>query len=174
EDIAQEIFLRAWANRSDYEGRSSFRAWLYRIATNACLDLIKRRRRVVSFDPVSNARTEVGWLEPFPDSRLPGPDNPAAATVARETIELAYIAAIQHLPPRQRAVLLLRDAIGWSANETAELLEMSVAAVNSALQRGRATLGGAGPQPRRTDDLLAANIRRTAASRTVHGSHRTS
>lgn len=141
EDIVQETFLRAWVNRDTYEGRSSFRAWLYSIATNACLDLIKRRRRVVSFDPQGDAPAEVDWLEPFPDSRLPEPDDPAAATVARETIELAYIAAIQHLPPRQRAVLLLRDAIGWSAKETAELLEMSVAAVNSALQRGRTTLG---------------------------------
>ena len=140
EDMVQETFLRAWANRSSYEGRSSFRAWLYRIATNACLDLIKRRRRVVSMDPGGDAPTEVTWLEPFPDSLLPGPDDPAAATVARETIELAYIAAIQHLPARQRAVLLLRDAVGWSAKETAELLETSVAAVNSALQRARATL----------------------------------
>lgn len=140
EDMVQETFMRAWSNRSTYEGRSSFRAWLYRIATNACLDLIKRRRRVVSVDPNSEAPTEVTWLEPFPDSMLPEPDDPAAATVARETIELAYIAAIQHLPPRQRAVLLLRDAIGWSAKETAELLEMSVAAANSALQRARATL----------------------------------
>lgn len=141
EDMVQETFLRAWANRSSYEGRSPFRAWLYRIATNACLDLIRRRRRVVSFDPRSDAATEVEWLQPFPDTLLPGPGDPAAATVARETIELAYIAAIQHLPPRQRAVLILRDAIGWSAKETADLLEMSVAAVNSALQRGRATLG---------------------------------
>ena len=141
EDMVQESFLRAWANRTAYEGRSSFRAWLYRIATNACLDLIRRRQRVVSFDPQGDAPAEVGWLQPFPDAMLPGPDDPAAATVARETIELAYITAIQHLPPRQRAVLILRDAIGWSAKETADLLEMSVAAVNSALQRGRATLG---------------------------------
>jgi RNA polymerase sigma-70 factor, ECF subfamily len=141
EDVVQETFLRAWVNRDTYEGRSSFRAWLYRIATNACLDMIKRSRRTVTFDPQAGAPSEVDWLEPFPDSRLPGHDDPAAATVARETIELAYIAAIQHLPPRQRAVLVLRDAIGWSAQETADLLEMSVAAVNSALQRGRARLG---------------------------------
>ena len=141
EDMVQETFLRAWANRSMYEGRSSFRAWLYRIATNACLDQIKRRSRVVPVDPRGDAPGEVSWLEPFPDSQLPGHDDPAAATVAKETIELAYIAAIQHLPPRQRAVLLLRDAIGWSAKETAGLLEMSVPAANSALQRARATLG---------------------------------
>lgn len=141
EDMLQETFLRAWSKRSTFEGRASFRAWLYRIATNACLDLIRNRGRVVSVDPnEADAPTEVTWLEPFPDSMLPEPDDPAAATVARETIELAYIAAIQHLPPRQRAVLLMRDAIGWSAKETAELLDMSVAAVNSALQRARATL----------------------------------
>jgi RNA polymerase sigma-70 factor, ECF subfamily len=141
EDMVQETFLRAWSHRSSYEGRSSLRAWLYRIATNACLDLIRRRRRVVTVDPRDAAPTEVSWLQPFPDSMLPEPEDPAAATVAKETIELAYIAAIQHLPPRQRAVLLLRDAIGWSAKETAELLETTVAAVNSALQRARATLG---------------------------------
>jgi len=141
EDMVQETFLRAWSNRSTYQGRSSFRAWIYSIATNACLDLIRRRRRVVAVDPHGWVPAEVSWLEPFPDSMLPGSGDPAAATVARETIELAYIAAIQHLPPRQRAVLILRDAIGWSAKETAELLEMSVAAVNSALQRARATLG---------------------------------
>lgn len=140
EDMVQETFLRAWSKRSTYEGRASLRAWLYRIATNACLDLIRKRGRVVSIDPHGDAPTEVTWLEPFPDSMLPEPDDPAAATVARETIELAYIAAIQHLPPRQRAVLLLRDAIGWSAKETGELLDMSIAAVNSALQRARATL----------------------------------
>jgi RNA polymerase sigma-70 factor (ECF subfamily) len=141
EDMVQETLLRAWAKRSTFEGRSTLRAWLYRIATNACLDLIKRRKRVVTVDPQAKAPTEVTWLEPFPDSMLPESDDPAAATVARETIELAYIAAIQHLPPRQRAILLLRDAIGWSAKETAALMEMSVAAVNSALQRARATLG---------------------------------
>jgi len=144
EDMVQETLLRAWAKRSTFEGRATLRAWLYRIATNACLDLIKRRKRVVTVDPQADAVTEVTWLEPFPDSMLPGHNDPAAATVARETIELAYIAAIQHLPPRQRAVLLLRDAIGWSAKETAALMEMSVTAVNSALQRARARLGEMG------------------------------
>lgn len=140
DDMVQETFLRAWASQSTYEGRSSVRAWLYRIATNACLDFIRKRRRVETFDPQAGGGAEVPWLEPFPDSMLPGPDDPETATVARETIELAYIVAIQHLPPRQRAVLLLRDAIGWSARETADLLEMSVPAVNSALQRARETL----------------------------------
>ncbi len=151
EDMLQETLLRAWDKRSTYEGRASFRAWLYRIATNACLDFIKRRRRVVPVDTNSSAPSEVAWLEPFPDSMLPAPDDPAAASVARETIELAYIAAIQHLPARQRAVLLLRDAIGWSAKETAELLGMSVAAANSALQRVRTTLSEqVGPREQRT------------------------
>lgn len=141
EDVVQETFLRAWSKRDTYEGRATFRAWLYRIATNACLDLIKKKRRVVTVDPQADMGGEVPWLEPFPDSMLPQGEDPAAATVARETIELAYIAAIQHLPARQRAVLLLRDAMGWSAKETADLLEMSVPAANSALQRARATLG---------------------------------
>lgn len=141
EDMVQETFLRAWDKRSTYQGLSSFRAWLYRIATNACLDLIKKQRRVVTVDPREDEGAEVSWLGPFPDSMLPEPTDPAAATIAKETIELAYIAAIQHLPPRQRAVLLLRDTMGWSAKETAELLDMSLAAANSALQRARETLG---------------------------------
>lgn len=140
EDMVQETFLRAWAKRHTYKGQSSFRAWLYRIATNACLDVIKRKGRVLSADPQGDA-TEVSWLEPFPDAMLPGGEDPAAAVVARETIELAYITAIQHLPARQRAVLLLRDVMGWSAKQAAELMETSVPAVNSALQRARTTLG---------------------------------
>jgi RNA polymerase sigma-70 factor (ECF subfamily) len=146
EDMVQETFLRAWANRSTYEGRSSFRAWLYRIATNSCLDLIRTRRRVVPLDARSGERAEVSWLEPFPDSMLPAHDDPAAATIAKETIELAYIAAIQHLPPRQRAVLLLRDAIGWSAKETADLLEFT----------GPARIGDFKMVPTRCNNQLAA------------------
>src|SRR5918998_324237 len=117
EDLVQETFLRAWRKRRTFEGRSSLRAWLYRIATNACLDALERRPRAPS---VHN-----------------GPD---AELVAKETIELAFIAAIQLLPPRQRAVLIARDVLGWSAAETAALLDVSVPAVNSALQRARATL----------------------------------
>jgi RNA polymerase sigma-70 factor, ECF subfamily len=145
EDMVQETFLRAWRHRETYAGRSTFRAWLYRIATNACLDNLERNpRRPV---PVvgSPRHSEVPWLQPFPDQVLdevvaPEADEPDAVVVARETIELAFLVAVQHLPPRQRAVLMLRDVLGWPATETAELLEWSVASVNSALQRARATL----------------------------------
>jgi RNA polymerase sigma-70 factor (TIGR02960 family) len=138
EDLTQEAFLRAWRGRETYAGRASLRAWLYRIATNACLDALQRRPRV----PTESG--EVAWLQPIPDALLadvPAADaEPDAEVVARETIELAYMVAIQHLPPRTRAVLILRDVLGWRAREAAELLDTSVAAVNSALQRARAGL----------------------------------
>ena len=138
EDLTQETFLRAWRRRETYAGRASLRAWLYRIATNACLDALEKRPR----KPSENG--EVLWLQPIPDellAELPSDaEEPDAEVVARETIELAYMVAIQHLPPRTRAVLILRDALGWRARDTAELLEMSEAAVNSALQRARAGL----------------------------------
>ncbi len=143
EDLVQETFLRAWRRRETFAGRSTFRAWLYRIATNACLDHLQRHpRRVV---PRSDgAPAEVSWLQPYPDRLLdvsaPPDTEPDAVIVARETIELAFLVAVQHLPPRQRAVLILRDVVGWSAAETAELLAMSVPAANSALQRARSTL----------------------------------
>jgi RNA polymerase sigma-70 factor (ECF subfamily) len=159
EDLVQETFLRAWRRRSSYEGRSTFRAWLYKIATNACLDFLKGRpRRVLPYDvvppaapdsPTLPATGEQAWLEPYPDRLLASEDEgPDAVVVARETIELAFLAAIQHLPPRQRAVLILRDVVGWSANETAGLLDLSVAAVKSALQRARATLRERLPEQR--------------------------
>jgi RNA polymerase sigma-70 factor, ECF subfamily len=135
EDMVQETLLRAWRRRETYAGRSTFRAWLYRIATNTCLDHLERHPRRPS--------GEVTWLQPFPDRLLEqaAPDaEPDAAVVARETIELAFLVAVQHLPPRQRAVLMLRDVLGWSAAESAAVLESSVASVNSALQRARATL----------------------------------
>lgn len=144
EDLVQETFLRAWRKRSGFLGRSSFRAWLYRIATNACLDFLERRPRVVF--PRGGARplTEVTWLQPYPDELLEEIEatdaEPESEVVERETIELAFIAAIQHLPPRQRAVLIARDVLGWSAAESASLLDVSVAAANSALQRARARL----------------------------------
>jgi RNA polymerase sigma-70 factor, ECF subfamily len=146
EDHVQETLLRAWRHRTSFEGRSTFRAWLYRIATNVCLDTLRRHpERVVPVgDPASVAPSEIPWLQPFPDRLLeraaPSEGEPDALVVARETIELAFLAAIQLLPPNQRAVLILREVLGWSASETAELLGTTVASVNSALQRARATM----------------------------------
>ena len=146
EDLVQETFLRAWRRRASFEGRSTFRAWLYRIATNACLDALAHERRRARPDPGAALPppADLPWLQPYPDLLLdgaaPSEGEPDAAAVSKETIELAFLAAIQHLPPRQRAVLILRDVLGWSAKETASLLESSAASVNSALQRARATL----------------------------------
>jgi len=142
EDMVQETFLRAWRKRASARGRSTFRAWLYRIATNACLDALKKRPRPAV--RAGSPQFEVTWLQPYPDRLLdppaPSEAEPEAVVVDRESIELAFLVAIQHLPPRPRAVLLLRDVLGWSARETADLLEVSVAAVHSALQRARAAL----------------------------------
>jgi RNA polymerase sigma-70 factor (ECF subfamily) len=144
EDVVQETFLRAWRKRGTFQGRSTFRAWLYGIATNACLDALDRRERRSPARVAGQPVTEVPWLQPYPDRLLegvaPAEDEPEAELVAKETIELAFIAAIQLLPPKQRVVLIARDVLGWSAAESAKLLETSVAAVNSALQRARATL----------------------------------
>ncbi|WP_030435966.1 RNA polymerase subunit sigma-70 [Actinoplanes subtropicus] len=131
EDTVQETFLRAWRRRETFAGRSTFRAWLYRIATNACLDLLAQRR------PQPATGGEVLWLQPYPD-RLLDENTPETAAVARETIELAYVVALQHLAPRPRAALILRDVLGWPAKDVAELLGDSVNSVNSALQRARA------------------------------------
>jgi RNA polymerase sigma-70 factor (TIGR02960 family) len=141
EDLVQETYLRAWRRRESFQGGPLMRAWLYRIATNACLDALRQsKRRVASM----HSFAEVPWLEPYPDHLLdevaPTEEQPDVKVVAKETIELSYLAVIQLLPPRQRAVLILRDVLDWSANETAAALEMSVAAANSALQRARATL----------------------------------
>jgi RNA polymerase sigma-70 factor (ECF subfamily) len=155
EDLVQETFLRAWRSRARFSSSesSSFRAWLYRIATNACLDALssKPRRLLPSqlgppADPPLPVLppADLPWLQPYPDRLLDGiaptDEEPEAVVVARETIEIAFLAAIQLLPPRQRAALILRDVLGWSAAETASLLETSVAAANSALQRARARL----------------------------------
>jgi RNA polymerase sigma-70 factor (ECF subfamily) len=147
EDLVQETFLRAWRKLATFEGRSTFRAWLYRIATNACLDFLERRPRLVPVSAVgepggSGSSIEIPWLEPYPDRLLDAmdQDQPGDTVVSKETIELAFLVAIQHLPPRQRAVLIARDVLGWSAKETASLLEASVASVNSALQRARETM----------------------------------
>jgi RNA polymerase sigma-70 factor (ECF subfamily) len=146
EDRVQETFLRAWRRRADFEGRSSLRVWLYRIATNACLEILRRRPRPTPPPPAGGRPHDaaVSWLDPYPDRLLdqaaPGEDEPDSLVVAKETIELAFLAVIQLLPPRQRAVLILRDVLRFSAAETASLLDASVTAVNSALQRARATM----------------------------------
>ena len=144
EDLVQETFLRAWRSRTSFEGRSTFRAWLYRIATNACLDALERRPRVAPAQQGAQPLAEISWLQPYPDQLLEGiassDDEPDAAVVAKETIELAFIAAIQLLPPKQRVALIARDVLGWTAAETAALLDVSVGAVTSALQRARTTM----------------------------------
>jgi RNA polymerase sigma-70 factor (ECF subfamily) len=154
EEHVQEVFLRAWRSRDEFEGRSSPRTWLYRVATNACLDTLRRdARRAVPAPSGSGPSVAVlPWVQPYPDSLLdevaadlPGPE---AVAVSRETISLAFLAAIQLLPPRQRAVLILRDVVSWPAGEVAGMLGMSVSAVNSALQRARTTLRNQWPDGR--------------------------
>jgi RNA polymerase sigma-70 factor (ECF subfamily) len=150
EDLVQETFLRGWRGLGMFEGRSTFRAWMYRIATNACLDFLDRRQpRLLPYDVVPPTApgdvagaAEYPSIEPFPDRLLESQaeDDPDAVVVARETIELAFLAAIQHLPVRQRAVLILRDVLGWPAKDAGAVLDMSEVAVKSALQRARATL----------------------------------
>jgi RNA polymerase sigma-70 factor, ECF subfamily len=151
EDAVQDTFLRAWRSFDQFEGRSAVRSWLYRIATNVCLDALngrKRRERPIDMGPASSADQRLGdalpddaWIEPIPDARVtPAGGDPADVAVARESIRLAFVAALQHLPPRQRAVLILREVLRWHADEVAELLDTSVPSVNSALQRARATL----------------------------------
>ncbi|HEY5921801.1 MAG TPA: RNA polymerase subunit sigma-70 [Kofleriaceae bacterium] len=149
EDLVQETFLRAWRARDRFEGRAQLSTWLHRIATNVCLDVLEHRpARVLPQDVVPAVaptdepratpplRPELPWLQPFPDRLL----DPEALTASRESIELAFLAAVQHLPARQRAILILCDVLGWSAKEVASLLELSVAAVTSALQRAHSTL----------------------------------
>jgi RNA polymerase sigma-70 factor (ECF subfamily) len=149
EDLVQETFLRAWRARDTFQGRAGARTWLYRIATNACLDFQRRTaRRPQRYEPLPGMNhgggeppARITWLQPYPDDELPSAEEqPEAAAVSRETLELVFLAAVQHLPPRQRAVLVLRDVLGLTAVETGEALDMTVASVNSALQRARPTL----------------------------------
>jgi RNA polymerase sigma-70 factor, ECF subfamily len=149
EDAVQETFIRAWRAYESFEGRSALRSWLYRIATNVCLDMLesrKRRARPMDLGPagepiVENLRTpDQLWIEPMPDGRVIPDGDPAEVVASRESVRLAFVAALQQLPPRQRAVLILCEVLRWKAAEVAELLETSVASVNSALQRARATL----------------------------------
>ncbi|MEU1225116.1 sigma-70 family RNA polymerase sigma factor [Streptomyces sp. NPDC005828] len=156
EDAVQDTMVRAWKAIDSFEGRASLRSWLYRIATNVCLDALNagnRRARPMDLTgptPVAQAQLvkqpEITWLEPIPDGRvMPSAGDPAETALSRESVRLAFVAALQHLPPKQRAVLILREVLAWKASEVAELLDTTVASVNSALQRARATLAEQSP-----------------------------
>jgi RNA polymerase sigma-70 factor, ECF subfamily len=174
EDAVQESLLRAWRGYEGFEGRAQLRSWLYRIATNVCLTMLSaRQRRALPMDlgpagtadgPLGVPLPEGAWIEPVPDDRVtPTSSDPAEVALARESIRLAFVAALQHLPPRQRAVLILREVLRWRASEVAELLDTSVASVNSALQRARAALAAARadePPAEPLDDEKRALLRR--------------
>jgi RNA polymerase sigma-70 factor, ECF subfamily len=156
EDLVQETYLNAWRSYGTYEGRASLRTWLYRIATHACLKALERGKR----RPLPSDAGEMTWLEPMPDLlHIAEPDDPAAVAEARQTTRLALIAALQHLAPRQRAVLILRDVLDWRAAEVAALLDTTPAAVNSALQRARAQLNQVSPAPNKITELSDPELR---------------
>jgi RNA polymerase sigma-70 factor (ECF subfamily) len=166
EDAVQDTLLRAWRSLDRFEGRAALRSWLYRIATNVCLDMLKgRERRARPMDlgparphdgPIGEILPEVTWIEPVPDGRIAQDGDPADVAASRETIKLAFMAALQHLPPRQRAALILCEVLGWKAGEVAELLDTSVASVNSALQRARARIDADEPATSEPPPALGA------------------
>jgi RNA polymerase sigma-70 factor, ECF subfamily len=180
EDAVQDTMVRAWRSLDRFDGRASMRTWLYRIATNVCLDILSDRarrvrpmeeREVGSVDDSLEARPRTHWLEPIPDARaLPTDANPFELTALRQSTRLAFVAALQHLPPRQRAALLLTEVLGWSAAEVAECLDMSVAAVNSALQRTRSTLISRDAASR--SEALLSESQSTLLERYVDAFHR--
>jgi RNA polymerase sigma-70 factor, ECF subfamily len=157
EDAVQETFIRAWRAYDRFEGRSALKSWLYRIATNVCFDMLngrERRARPMDLGPAQepieanlHTRSEATWIQPMPDSMLVADSDPAAAVEARETLRLAFVAALQNLPPKQRAVLILCEVLRWQATEVAELLDTTVASVNSALQRARGTISSTEVRP---------------------------
>jgi RNA polymerase sigma-70 factor, ECF subfamily len=165
EDAVQETFLRAWRGFKGFEGRSALRSWLYRIATNVCLDMLagrERRARPMDLGPARepveanlNTLPEATWIQPIPDGLVASGGDPAEVAASRETIRLAFVAALQHLPPKQRAVLILCEVLRWQASEVAELLDTSVASVNSALQRARATIEASKPTAAETSSSVA-------------------
>jgi RNA polymerase sigma-70 factor (ECF subfamily) len=178
EDAVQDAFVRAWRARDRFEGRAAMRSWLYRIATNVCLDMLKGRERRVrpmdlgpAVEPIEsnlNARSAKEWIEPIPENLIAPEKDPAELAIERESIRLAFVAALQQLPARQRAVLILREVLRWEASEVAELLSTSVPSVNSALQRARATLAlskvtTTDPLPRLSDTDRAMLERYVAA-----------
>ncbi|MEV3936948.1 sigma-70 family RNA polymerase sigma factor [Glycomyces sp. NPDC049804] len=169
EDAVQEAFTRAWKSHDSFEGRSSLRSWLYKITTNVCLDMLKgpqRRARPMDLAPASDAGTPLPapepdylWVEPIPDSMAFGAD-PAAAAEAKDTLRLAFVAAVQHLPAKQRAVMLMREVLRFSAAETAEALHLSPASVNSALQRAKATMEQVHAKPDESYEIDDADLRK--------------